>query len=130
MVLIEKDKLEKLKKLSKEFNLSFLVLFGSRANGSFTNNSDWDFAYFTNKKIDKIKLWNKLEILFKNVDLVEINGLTSIYLKKEISDNGFLIYEKRLGLFEDFKAEVDFEYMDNIDYLKEYENFIEKNLKL
>jgi len=127
---MNKSTKNKLIKISEKYNLEFLVLFGSRAKGNFTEESDWDFAYYSSKKVDKIKLWNELEIIFKNVDLVEINGATSIYLKKEICENFKIIYEKREGLFEDFRDLVYFEYNDNLEYLKEYEKYLENNLKI
>jgi predicted nucleotidyltransferase len=108
--------------LSKKFDLDLLVLFGSRAKGYCTNNSDWDFA-FLKKNItnyERKKLLIELIDILKTdkIDLIDLNKIDNIVLKYEIFNNGICIYEKQEGLFELNETNTWFNfvfYKDSID---------------
>ena len=125
--LVSKKKNE-LKKLAKKYNLTVLILFGSRNNNTSNKNSDFDFAYFSQKplKENKFKLWSELETIFKKVDLIELNTTDSIILRYEIFNEGTCIYENKEGIFEDLAGNAWIDYQDNKTYFNEYENILTK----
>ncbi len=108
---------EKLIDLSKEFNLSILILFGSRQNGKFKQDSDWDFAYYPNDNFsndDDIKLFEKLmKILkFEKIDLLNLRKSNQLNVINNIFQTGTLIYEKTQGLFKTKKWSAWIDYQD------------------
>jgi len=82
--------------IKQGYTVKKLILFGSRASGEFTSESDWDFIAILDKSIewkDKMKLWlpinrklGKLgadaDVLFKSEDDFE----------KERTDTGKISY--------------------------------------
>ena len=66
-------------------------IFGSRAKGTYRNNSDIDIAIFQDvNKEDEYKIRNeidKLDIIYK-IDLVFINSKTKKELLESISEEG------------------------------------------
>ena len=68
-----------------------VILFGSRAKGTFKNNSDIDLAVFENvNREDEYKIRNEideLDIIYK-IDLVFINNNTKMELLKSIEMEG------------------------------------------
>ncbi|MBC7653043.1 MAG: nucleotidyltransferase domain-containing protein [Oligoflexus sp.] len=70
--------------LQKKYPISELGLFGSFANGTFTNKSDIDIFVDFSKNIDGfeyIKLAHELEDSFKHkIDLVSRGGVKQKYL--------------------------------------------------
>lgn len=74
-----------------------VVLFGSRAKGSYRNSSDIDLAVFAPTMSAQIfdKLWNEVEdlpIVFK-VDCLHFESLSNDVLKKKIEAEGVLFYD-------------------------------------
>ena len=46
--------------MNQGYNVKQLILFGSRASGEFTTDSDWDFVAILDRQIDwkqKMKIW-------------------------------------------------------------------------
>ena len=98
MKIIEQN-IDNLNRLCDKYHVNELYLFGSMANGTYTDTSDIDFLvkfsgvdpldYFDNF----IDLKNNLENLFsRNVDLVEIQTLKNPILKRSIDRDKVILY--------------------------------------
>jgi len=108
---------EKIKKfLLRQKNVDFAYLFGSRADGSWSDKSDVDIAvYLEDNSFDnKLELHHNLEkTVKKEVDLVVLNDTKNLYLLESILKKGELLKESESRVFfeinayhaiEDFKA--------------------------
>jgi predicted nucleotidyltransferase/biotin operon repressor len=97
--------------------LNLLILFGSRAKGTYSEESDWDFAVLYDEILraeyekggwDWLRIWNILEDVFDlpegKVDCVILNDCSNI-LAHSIARDGKLLYEKGPGMFEQFKQQ-------------------------
>ena len=77
--------------LIDEYHISKVILFGSRAKGTFKKNSDIDLAIFKNiNREDEYKIRNEideLDIIYK-VDLVFVNDNTKKELLESIEMEG------------------------------------------
>jgi predicted nucleotidyltransferase len=79
---------------AKKYNISKVILFGSRARGTNSERSDIDIAVMGGD-FDGF-YWETIEnahslLLF---DIIDLNGNVSEELKKEIDRDGVIIYEK------------------------------------
>jgi uncharacterized protein len=130
-----KKKFNLLKKIAKKYQLRVFILFGSRASENFNKDSDYDFAYFTDKPLSvnkKIELLEEIQeiVNFQQVDLIELNTTPSILLRNEIfNKTGICIYESELGLFDELAGNAWLDYMDNKDYFEEYEQILNNAIK-
>lgn len=120
--------LSKLTKISKKYNLSILILFGSRANGSYKKNSDYDFAFMAKKPLlveEEINLFNDIMELLgnENIDLINISTNTSAKLRYEIFFKGIPLYESSSLLFKELKGRA---YIDYIDFKRYNKNGLER----
>jgi predicted nucleotidyltransferase len=84
--------------IKKYLNPSKIILFGSRAKGSFNENSDFDIA--VNEHRPKISIRRKISEELENIsglysiDIVYLKDLDANF-KDLISKQGKLIYERR-----------------------------------
>ena len=80
-----------IKNIIKENSKYKFKIFGSRAKGTYKNNSDIDIAIFQNvNKEDEYKIRNEmdeLDIIYK-IDLVFINNKTKKELLESINEEG------------------------------------------
>lgn len=81
-------------RFAQEASVDKLVLFGSRARGTNTEQSDIDLAVFGgdfDRFYDDVqeKTWSLLSF-----DLIDMDGRISSELEKEIQRDGVTIYEK------------------------------------
>ncbi|NET32734.1 MAG: nucleotidyltransferase domain-containing protein [Cyanothece sp. SIO1E1] len=112
---------DRLVELSSEVGLKMpylrlLILFGSRARGDASEDSDWDFAILYDEEqwqeYEKNEIWfgtkssSILEETFKlsneELDVVDL-GSCSELLAHSIAHDGRLLYERKPGEFEEFK---------------------------
>jgi len=97
--------------------LKLLILFGSRAKGTYDEQSDWDFAVLYDENLRKsyekggwdwLRIWAILEDIFDlpegKVDCVILNECSNI-LAHSIARDGKLLYEKEQGEFSQFKQQ-------------------------
>ncbi len=96
--------------------LKMVILFGSRATGSATDLSDWDFAVLYDddlqKSLTKDKPYGFIEAYFvipkvlgissDRVDIVNL-GHCSDVIAHFVAQDGKLLYEKETSCFEEFK---------------------------
>ena len=95
--------------------LTLLVLFGSRARGDATSESDWDFALLCDEEQrnhyekgdwDSFRVWEALQTAYDladdAIDVVEMKSCSEL-LAHYIAKDGHVIYERSPGLFSSFK---------------------------
>lgn len=86
---------EQIAEIGKKFEVSKIVLFGSRARGKHGEKSDIDLAVYGCKDFGdfteaiETQVWTLLSF-----DLIDMNTNISSELQKEIERDGVLIYEK------------------------------------
>jgi predicted nucleotidyltransferase len=102
--------------LSERLNdLEGLYLFGSRANGSFSTQSDWDFAFLSRKGLPELELWemkSSIESLFDvEIDLIDLYKESTV-LQWEVLKTGIMINSKNA------MAVATFEYLTMSFYQK------------
>ena len=103
-------------------NVVFAYLFGSYADGTFSQESDVDVAvYLDDTSLDaQLSLRHRIEkALGKKVDLVILNRIRNIYLLENILDNGIPVkdHPKRL----DFEVRKQHEILD----FKQFKRYID-----
>jgi len=110
------------KHLQDELNVEFAYLFGSYADGTFSDRSDVDVALYL-KKVDfdtQLKMnFDLSKLLKKDVDLVVLNKTRNLYLLDDILQKGVLL--------KDSDKRVDFELKKHhqiLDY-KEFKKSID-----
>lgn len=123
-----------LRLLAEKFNLKFLVLFGSRANGTFNNSSDWDFAYFPKSDFsleDEIDLFDSIMFILKDekIDLINLKSQEDYLIRKNVSKKSILIYEEKSGIFSEFQVNSIFNYIDYLPMYKIEEEIVNKKLE-
>lgn len=101
--------------LEKAPYIKLLILFGSRARGDADQGSDWDFALLCDE--DKYKqhqgegwsllhIWGIIQTTYglkdDEIDVVDLNECSDL-LAHSVVREGRLLYEKELGLFDNFR---------------------------
>ena len=96
------NKIEKLITLCNKYNVNKIFVFGSIVKGNFNpKTSDIDLIVEIEdlppcEKGEKLmKLWSELEKLFaRKVDLLTSINVKNPYLRKEIENSKFLLYDR------------------------------------
>jgi len=101
--------------ITKKFSIYFLLLFGSKAEGTDRPESDVDIAVYADHVLseeEKVNLAFELSLILKteNIDLVDIKSAPPI-LKRKIFENYKILYLKEPFIF----------YQVEISSLKEYD---------
>ena len=125
----------KLIEISKKNSLKLLILFGSRANGTENDNSDFDFAFISKKLFDTEDHENLrdqiIEILnFEKVDLINIKKEDDVLIKRNIFDTGICIYESEKGLYDSIFVDVIYDYMEYEPMFRIEKEIVENKLKM
>lgn len=106
MVITEQMKKE-LAKLAREYGIALFVLFGSQATGYTHAKSDVDIGFLSLEDIDYRKRYAISQTLarsFKHRDIELVNlEEVSPELKRQVSEQGLLLYEKSPTVFDAFK---------------------------
>ena len=107
------------KKLQTMPNVKFGYLFGSYADGSFTQRSDIDIALY----LDDYSFDNQLRIssdlsyaLKKDVDLVVLNSARNLYLLDDILQKGILLKDSEIRV--DFELKKHHQILDYKEFKK------------
>jgi len=124
---------DKLIELVKNNNLSILILFGSRAKGNFTKNSDWDFAFIKNQKItteEEIDLYNSFMKILRTekIDLINLYKNQNPLLQYEIFNSGKVIFQKDKLYFKRLKMKNYIDYMDSKRFTEIKKELLKKEL--
>lgn len=95
MELRQKQK-DKIKELAEKYNINFLILFGSQAEGRTHSESDVDIGFEAEEKLefrDRARLNSELTGIFGNdrVDLVNLHRASPLLFYKIMQD-GEVIY--------------------------------------
>lgn len=120
---IKKD----IEKLCKEFQLKFLVLFGSQASGKTHKKSDVDIGIYPENGVhDLAELEQKLASIFhtSHIDLVNLKEAGPL-LQKEVALKGNILYEKEKASFSLFQMYAVSAYYDFQPYLKLREKVVQ-----
>lgn len=118
---MQKQRRNEFKKSAKELGISFIILFGSRANKKFHERSDFDIAvFFTDKTsfLGNLRLYSKtldllsraMQIPPEKMDLTCLND-ANILLRYEITAGGKLLFGNPV----DFAQYRGFAFRDYID---------------
>ncbi len=122
---------KELDNLASKYQLNYLVLFGSRSDGSFKTDSDCDIAISSKRELDffsEFELSEKLSSVFKiKVDLVNVSKAGPV-LMKEITDNGKLIKEYTQDSYDRFEIFSFMNYVEAKPLLRMKEEYIERNV--
>lgn len=103
MIPFVADHIQELRRLSEEYRVQRLELFGSAVTGEFGNDSDLDFLveWENRDSVDihiYFELWTKIEKLYgRDVDLFEVDSVNledNKYLKKSIDKTKITVYER------------------------------------
>jgi uncharacterized protein len=97
---------ENLAEIAEKYDLDFLILFGSFARGKARPNSDIDIGVFGNLEFDQeLELAGKMSEILKSdhIDFVNFRNASPL-LAHTTGREAVLIYEKRDGLFKEFKT--------------------------
>jgi predicted nucleotidyltransferase len=99
--------LKNIREICREFGLSFIVLFGSRASGNKGFKRDYDIAVLPSRPLEEKE---ELGLICKIARDLQSDDLDLIFLDRsapllgyEIAMNGSLIYEKDEGSFNNFR---------------------------
>lgn len=125
---LTRSRLAKLKLLIKGSGATLAFLFGSFASGETNSESDIDIAILfppslsARKRADaRLKLLTKLSrTLPREIDLVVLNDIRSLFLKYVIVSEGLVIFEADRSESADYINNALREYFDFAPFLKEY----------
>ncbi|HCB35377.1 MAG: hypothetical protein A2W52_01585 [Candidatus Taylorbacteria bacterium RIFCSPHIGHO2_02_49_25] len=107
---------KKIAEIAGKHNLQLIVLFGSQATGRTHKKSDVDIGFVAEREIDsgeRFAISSELARIFQNpeVELVNLNNV-SPELKRQVADQGILLYESRPQTFDLFKIHAHRIYME------------------
>lgn len=128
----EADK-NKIAEISKKHNLDLVVLFGSQATGQTHKKSDVDVGYLSRRDIDYREAYDvtvELARIFKNPDVEFVNMRNiSPELKKQVADQGVVLFEENSNMFDMFSMYANRLYMETKPLRVYRESYIKNFLK-
>lgn len=131
-------KSQELQKIFQENGIVSAYVFGSQINGNTTKSSDIDIAIEFMPGIDKkerfgirLKLMGELGGFFKKeVDLVVLNDIKSVFFKYVIIKEGILIYQKSDIDVAVNESRILSDYFDFRPFIEEYnKNYVQRSLQ-
>lgn len=94
-----------IKELAEKYQLSLVLLFGSQVTGETHPESDFDIAYYANRKVDfndKIMINTILTGILENINVQLVDAKTaSPLLLKKIVTQAIVLYEGYPHLFDE-----------------------------
>ncbi len=102
--------------LAQKYGLSLVMLFGSQATGYTHKKSDVDIGYLSPKEIgyrENYKIALEVGRIFRkpDVEMVNIRNV-SPELKKQVADQGIVLYEGRRSAFDLFRIHANRTYIE------------------
>jgi len=127
---------EELGNLLGKYQVIAAYFFGSRAEGTYTDNSDYDFALLVDKDYDQDNVNNLImeleekaaSLLQKEVDVVILNTAT-IEFKYLVISRGKVIYSINEEKRTDFEDVVIRDYLDFKPFLELYRKEVREAIK-
>lgn len=94
---------DRLTPIFEDEELRLVLLFGSAVSGEVHRQSDIDLAFLFDRPVDILSLTNRVIRLLHtdNIDVVDLRCASPL-LKFSVIKNGRLLYEKQLGMFNEF----------------------------
>lgn len=113
------DNKELIKKIAKKYNIDSVGIFGSRARGDHSEDSDYDIFVIGDLSLDmELNFEGELERhLNTSVDVIKLNKDTDKILSKNIVNEGFVIYSNN-NSFEKFYNDIERFFIDNSDFIR------------
>jgi predicted nucleotidyltransferase len=113
------DNKELIKKIAKKYNIDSVGIFGSRARGDHSEDSDYDIFVIGDLSLDmELNFEGELEKhLNTSVDVIKLNKDTDKILSKNIVNEGFVIYSNN-NSFEKFYNDIERFFIDNSDFIR------------
>ncbi len=91
---LKEQVIEEIRELAKQYQLETVILFGSRARGTFYKTSDIDLAVSGgNKTMFALDVEEKTSTLL-TYDVVDLDAAIQESLRAAIEKEGILLYEK------------------------------------
>jgi predicted nucleotidyltransferase len=120
-----------LDEMAQKYQLRFIVLFGSRTDGSAREDSDFDIAYSAKKEIDygdEVFLAEDISRVFSfgKVDIVNTTKAGPL-LMREIADKGQLLAEFEPNSFDKFQMYAFARYFEAKPLFKMQAEYVERN---
>lgn len=113
------DNKELIKKIAKKYNIDSVGIFGSRARGDHSEDSDYDIFIIGDLSLDmELTFEDELERhLSKSVDVIKLNKDTDKIISKNIVNEGFVIYSNN-NSFENFYNDIERFFIENGDFIR------------
>jgi uncharacterized protein len=115
-IKMKKDRVEILKKIFYEQDDFFLFayLFGSRAQETYSESSDFDIAVYLNRNVEKYFFDIKTDLYLQlsralkqnDIDIVMMNQCKNIVLLNEIITHGQVLYDKNESTRIDYEQKI------------------------
>ncbi len=130
--MIEADK-NKIAEIAKNHGLGLIVLFGSQATGHTHKKSDVDVGFLSRREIDYRESYDitvELARIFKNPDVEFVNMRNiSPELKKQVADQGIVLFEENSSMFDIFSMHANRLYMETKPLRAYRESYVNNFLK-
>ena len=127
-----------LKTMFRENKVSFAYLFGSQASGSSGEKSDVDIAVMLPLEMKKeerfglrLNLMGAISKIFKKeVDIIVLNDIRSLFFKYIIMKEGKIIYQENEASVADFESKTLGMYFDFRPFLENYNKaYVKRSLQ-
>ena len=122
------------KTIAQKYNLSLVILFGSQVDRTQREDSDFDIAISSFKKLTSQEFFNIIneftEKLNKDVDIIVLNEVEDPLLLNNIARKSKILFEKENGLYDDFVVNSIFNYIDYSPLYKIEEELVNKKLQM
>ena len=119
--------------IAQKYNLSLIILFGSQADGTQREDSDYDIAILSYRKLTSQEFFNMIndftEKINKDIDIVILNEIEDPLLLNNIARKSKVLFEKESGLYDDFVVNSIFNYIDYSPLYKIEEELVNKKLE-
>lgn len=124
------------KTILEEYGVEFAYMFGSAATGNATLKSDIDIAVFMPDTLSKeerfdlrlVLMGHLSRLLKRDVDVVALNDLLSLFFRYVIITEGRAFYEKRESRRMDFEMRTLGSYFDFQPFLEAYNrHYVQSN---
>lgn len=132
-MLITEQMKKELAEVARRHGIALFVLFGSQATGYTHKKSDADIGFLAHQEIDyrgRYDLSLALARAFKHpeVELVNLDTVSPT-LKKQVADQGILLFEERSTAFDSFCIHANRAYMETKPLRQYREKYLNRFLQ-